>query len=63
MSEHGYSLSEQVAELKRELAIRERVYPGWVKGGRLKQADSDRQMGRLTAALHTLMALETGVGS
>ncbi len=52
------TLTEQIAELKRELALRKNVYPSFVKSGRMKQVDADRQTERLTAALHTLMAVE-----
>lgn len=54
----SFTLTEQIAELKREVAIRENVYPRWVQSGKLKQADADKQIGRMKAALHTLIALE-----
>lgn len=51
-------LSEQIAEVKRELALRERVYPGFVKSGRMKQAEADQHYARMKAALYTLMRVE-----
>ncbi len=38
-------LSEQIAELKRELGYRERLYPQWVESGRMKS----KLIGRLLA--------------
>lgn len=35
---------EQIAEVKRELAMRERVYPKFVASGRMKQPAADRQI-------------------
>ena len=51
------ALSEQIAELRRELAMRERKYPGWVSSGMLTKARADRQMGCLRAAVATLEKL------
>lgn len=51
-------LIEQIAELKRELAMRTGAYPKFIAAGRLTPAMAERQMARMTAALHTLMALQ-----
>ena len=51
-------LADQIKEAKRELAMRERLYPGWIAKGTLKQADADRQLERMRAVLHTLLAME-----
>lgn len=51
------SLADQIKEVKRELAMRERLYPGWIAKGTLKQADADRQLERMRAALATLHEL------
>lgn len=37
-------LADMLAEVTRELAQRERVYPRLVEAGKLSQADADRQM-------------------
>jgi hypothetical protein len=51
-------LSEQITEVKREMALRRRVYPNWIAAGRLTHPDADRQLGRMAAALATLERLE-----
>lgn len=58
------SLAAQVAELKRERKMRERVYPFWVQTKKIKQHDADRQMQCLDAAIATLerLAQEAGNG-
>lgn len=50
------SIDEQIAEVKRELAMRRNAYPGFVRSGRLTQEKADQQTARLLAVLHTLMA-------
>lgn len=49
------TIHEQIAEVKRELALRERVYPGFVARGKMKQADADEHYARMKAALQTLL--------
>lgn len=51
-------LTEQIAEVKRELALRANVYPTFVARGRMSQAEADVHVVRLSAALHTLMWVE-----
>lgn len=51
-------LTEQIAELKREAAIRERAYPTFVARGQFSQADADKQRARLSAAISTLEWLQ-----
>ena len=50
----GATLDEQIAEVKRECAMRERVYGNWVVSGKMKLADSQRQIRRMAAVLATL---------
>lgn len=50
------TLAEAATELRRELGLRQRVYPGWIASGRLKQADADRQIARLERALECVAA-------
>ena len=45
---------EVVAEIKRELTWRERCYPKWIKQGRLKREDAERQYRALRTALRVL---------
>jgi hypothetical protein len=49
------SIDQQIAEIKREIALRNAVYPGFVSKGRLKQDAAERQIANMTAALQTLM--------
>ena len=59
------SLDEQLYEVDRELALRERVYPRWVAAtpAKLSQASADRYMLRLRAVRATLLRLiEQGAG-
>ena len=57
MSDNTATLDEQIAEVKRECAMRERVYAGWVINGRMKLEDSHRQIRRMRAVLATLEKL------
>jgi len=49
------SLDQQIACLKREIALRKNVYPKWVQSRGMKQEDADREIAAMTAALHTVM--------
>jgi len=51
------SLDDQIDEVQRELAMRERVYPQWIKAGRLSSAKAYAQTRNLRAALDTLQWL------
>lgn len=53
------SLQEQIACVKREIAMRARVYPRWVESGKLKQAAADKEIAHMTAVLRTLEGLCT----
>lgn len=48
------SLSEQIAEVGREIGMRKGVYPKWVASGKLTQAVADRQIACMEAAYATL---------
>ncbi len=48
------TIAEQVACVDRELGMRARVYPRWVKAGKLTQAAADLEMARMTAVRWTL---------
>lgn len=55
------TLDEQIAEIDRELRLREIVYPRWlvsVPRPKLTQAAADRQMLRLKAARASLLELK-----
>lgn len=52
------SLKAQIAELRRELTVRRRVFPQWVASGKLDQAEADRRCDRLEAAIASLYELQ-----
>jgi len=57
MAARPVSLNEQIAEVMRESALRENVYPGLISRGKLKQREADYCMDRLRAVLDTLLWL------
>ncbi len=48
------TIAEQVACVDRELGMRNRVYPRWVKAGKLTQTAADLEISRMTAVRWTL---------
>ena len=54
MSKPKIPLSEQIAEVGREVGLRRNVYPRLVGKGQLARADADRHVARMSAALTTL---------
>jgi len=53
-------LTEQIAEVKRELAMREKVYPSQVRMHRMTQATATKQVRTMRAVLNTLLDKDTG---
>lgn len=53
------TLHAQIAEAKRELALRKRVYPRWVKDQRMSATEAQYQLEAMAAILETLTSLET----
>lgn len=51
------SLATQLAEVEREIALRRRVYPRFIKNGQLSPAAADRQIAIMEAVAHTLRRL------
>jgi hypothetical protein len=51
-------LAEQIAEVRRELALRKQCYPGWVKSGKLDPGDAKWQLLVMEEVLRTLMRLD-----
>src|SRR5690606_61685 len=51
-------IRDQIAELKREIRTRERVFPKWVADGRLDAAEAERRVTRMRAALESLYELD-----
>jgi hypothetical protein len=52
------SIPDQIKCARRELAMRERVYPRWVQDGRMKQDAADREMAAMAAIVKTLEGLQ-----
>ena len=52
------TIEQQIAAVRRELAMRQRVYPGWVEKKKMKQADADYQLAAMQAVHDTLMAIK-----
>lgn len=54
----GPLLGGQVSELQRELALRERLYPGWINNGRLRVATASDQLRLIALAIESLQLLQ-----
>ena len=52
------TLEEQIAEARRELAFRRKVYPLWVKSGKLDMTTAHYQLQAMEAIVRTLTRLE-----
>lgn len=48
------SIDEQVACVQREIGFREKLYPRWVKDGKLTQGNADLELARMRAVLATV---------
>lgn len=55
------SLDQQIACVRRELAMRKNVYPKWVANGRMKQEAAEKEMAHLQAVHDTLTAQKPGL--
>ena len=54
------TLDEQIKSVEREIGMRERVYPAWVRGKRMSQEKADHEMAAMRATLKTLIELRDG---
>jgi hypothetical protein len=52
------SLADQITEAQRELALRKRLYPGWVKRGTLTEGEAVYYMKAMKAIVQTLIQLD-----
>ena len=52
------TLEEQIAEARRELALRRQCYPEWVKSGKLAAGDASHQLQAMAAIVRTLQRLD-----
>lgn len=48
------TIDEQITCVKREINMRQRVYPKWVLGGKMSQQAADREVETMRAVLATL---------
>lgn len=48
------TITDQIRCAKRELAMRERVYPSWVRKERMKMADAQHEVAAMRAIVTTL---------
>jgi len=49
-----FSIEEQISCVKREIIVRERVYPRWVSNGNMSQNKADSEIACMKAVLETL---------
>lgn len=52
------SIAQQIEEIEREIALRQRVYPNQVRTGKMRQSVADYHMQRIDAVLKTLLWLQ-----
>jgi len=52
------TLAEQIAEAQRELALRRKCYPQWIKSGKLDAGDAKYQILVQEEIVRTLMRLD-----
>jgi hypothetical protein len=52
------TLDEQIQEAQRELALRRKCYPAWIKSGKLDAGDAYHQLQCMEAIVRTLTRLE-----
>jgi hypothetical protein len=52
------TLDDEIAAVRREIAMRERVYPRQVSAGRLRQTAADRELALMRTVLATLLTLQ-----
>jgi hypothetical protein len=52
------SLAEQLAEAQRELALRRKCYPQWIKSGKLDAGDAYHQLQAMEAIVRTLVMFQ-----
>jgi hypothetical protein len=50
----AYTRADVIAELRRELGVRRRVYPGWVRNGKHTQQMADERLELMQMAIELL---------
>lgn len=58
MADDRHSLDEQIAAVKREVALREKLYPRWVSMQRMSQQKATTEIDVMRDVLKTLEALQ-----
>ena len=48
------TLQDAIKEVRREVKMRECLYPGWIASGKLNKAAAERQLARMKYALELL---------
>lgn len=56
MTAATFTLDEKIACVRREVEMRRRVYPNWVRSGRISQAHADHQIACMESVLADLEA-------
>ncbi len=51
------TIDEQIAEVKREIAMRNKVYPRWIEAGSMKKSKADFQILVMEAVLISLQTI------
>lgn len=51
-------LSDQIAAVRREIGLRERLYPRWVTDGKLGEQKAAAEIAAMKAVLESLLRLE-----
>jgi hypothetical protein len=57
-----YTIDAQILCVRRELAVRKRVCPGWVLSGKMKAEEADHAINCMQAVHDTLVAVKDGMG-
>lgn len=52
------SLPEQIVAARREVGLRERVYPRWIAAGKMTQEKADAEIAAMKAILATLIEVD-----
>ena len=58
----GFSLLDQIDCVSREVSFREKTYPNQIVVGRLTEAEAAKRIGRMRAALETLVKVQASDG-
>ena len=49
-----FTLEEEIDELKRELSMREKVYPKWIQEGKIKRDSAEKKKGLIKSTIARL---------